>query len=125
MSKKDHKYRMAISLPQIHYLSALLRADTKEETISLREALSTQLKLLAFKAEEGITAPAYAASPRASIEEKLGLEDVEERRLLAYRKWASNPSLCTAQEIADANTYRYTNDMMTIAEEEEYENGNA
>ena len=123
-SLKDSKYRIALSLPQIHYLVALLRTDTREATEKMRENLTNQLKLLAFKAEEGITSPSYQASERASIEQKLGLDDPAERRERAYAKWQGNPDMCSAQEIADATLYRYSNDMMTTAEEEEYENRN-
>lgn len=120
-SLKDNKYRIALSLPQIHYLVALMKADDLECTAKLRENLTNQLKLLAFKAEEGLTSPAYTAAERQSIEQKLGLDDPAERRERAYAKWQGNPALCTAQEIEDATLYRYSNDMMTTAEEQEYE----
>jgi hypothetical protein len=120
-SLKDSKYRIALSLPQIHYLVALLRTDTREATAKMSDNLASQLKLLAFKAEEGITSPAYTAAEKQSIEQKLGLDDPSERRERAYAKWQGNPALCSAQEVADAMLYRYESDMMTTAEEQEYE----
>lgn len=121
MASKEPKYRISLTLPQIRYLVSVAQLDTTEAMQRLRDSTISTLKLSLTKAELGITAPAFVASEKQSLEEKLGLIDPASRREIAYKKWSNNPSLCTSQEIADAQLYRYENDMMTPDEENEYE----
>lgn len=121
MASKEPKYRISLTLPQIRYLISVAQLDTTESMQRLRDSTIAAMKLSLTKAELGITAPAFVAAEKQTMEEKLGLVDPAMRREAAYKKWSNNPSLCTSQEIADAQLYRYENDMMTPEEENEYE----
>lgn len=121
---KEQKFRPSMTLPQIKYLISVLTTASNPfpQFQQLHDSILVSLRTLDFKASEGITAPAYAAAPRETTEEKLGLQDPAEIKLAAYEKFLQHPSLCTAKELRLAATYRYENDLMSPEEEEEFEN---
>jgi hypothetical protein len=120
------KYRPVVTEQELAYIIERCEADTREETTGISVALSSKLKVFAMKMQLGISSAAYVSSPRESLASKLGLEDTpvtpERKRLAAFDKWSSLPSLCTPEEIKLAQTYRYENNLMTPQEESDYEN---
>lgn len=116
---KEQKYRPVLTMPQINLVVLALQSMNThaEET----KELLGYLEVFKVKQKVGLTTSAYATTPKRSMEEKLGLDDPATRRYNAYLKAEKYPELCTAQELDDAATYRYTNDLMNAQEEEEYE----
>lgn len=86
----------------------------------MAHSVLAKLKLFVAKMNLGIVNPAFTSAPKATLEERLGIDPVE-KRLLAYEKWKLDPYLCSQHEFALAQTYRYENDLMTPDEEREYE----
>ena len=121
-NKLLEKYRPSLTLQQIQYILHVSSLDTSIETEDIRISLTQQLKLLTFKASIGATAPSYVSPPKISLEDKLGIGlSAAEKRELAYRKYSSNPALCTAQEREQALTYMYDNNMMIESEAAAFE----
>lgn len=117
----NQKFRPAFSAPEIQYLIDLCNLDSRPETAEMGFNIASRLKVFALKINLGITGPAFTSEPVRSLEEKLGMDMPEEKRLAAFQKWKLSPNLCTDLERKLANTYRYENNLMTKEEEEQYE----
>lgn len=122
----QQKFRPSLTSQQIAYLIALIEMDEAAVTETLRFSTLRVLKVFNLKMQIGAVSAAFTSTPRQSVEEQLGMDDLtpEEKREVSYRKWQGNPLLCTEQEVMQAKTYMYENNMMTDAEAEEFENGN-
>ena len=116
------KYRLSFTEQEINYLHQLVCTDPSNTTKDLQDRLHRYFKLMKAKLAIGAVSAAFIASPKKSLEEKLGLIDPITAREAAYLKWQTNPTLCTPDEIQKAKTHMYENDMMTASEEEEFEN---
>ena len=117
----QNKYRPAFTEQEIQYLIERCENDSRTETMEMGNDIANRLKVFALKANLGITSAAFTSAPKESIESKLGLENIAEKRLAAFTKWQLNPAFCTAGEVRLANEYRYENNLMTKEEEEKYE----
>jgi hypothetical protein len=122
----QEKYRPSLTAQEIAYIVERCDADQREETTGISVALGSKLKVFAMKLQLNLVAPAYIASAKKSLEERLGLDDTstspERKRLAAFEKYSKLPSICTPEEISLAQTYRYENNLMTDQEESDYEN---
>ena len=116
------KYRPTLTAQEIAYIIERCDSDSRDETAGLSIALGSKLKIFAMKMQLGIVASAYTAAPKQSLTDKLGFASPDAKRLAAFEKYSKLPSICTPQEIALAQTYRYENNMMTTQEESDYEN---
>lgn len=114
----EAKYRLSLTANQIAYLAELVHADTRFETTGTREDLAAYLNIFLAKLQYGKVNVAYVATPRKSIEQKLGLTSRSE----IYEKWKAGAE-CSEWELGQVAAYRYTNDLMTPEEEAEYERG--
>lgn len=110
------KFRISLSLAQIDWILANCKTDLPE--------LHSQLTLIKFKAETGLTAPAYSLSPREKKEKpapppkKIPIESTYKNAVLKL-----NAGLPLTQTEKDAyDEYRYLNDLMTEEEANLYEN---
>lgn len=118
------KVRPVLTEQELAYIIERCEADQREETTGLSVALGSKLKIFAMKLQLNLVAPAYIATAKKTLEERLGLEDTtpERKRLAAFEKWTKLPSLCSPEEVSLAQTYRYENGLMTYQEEIDYEN---
>lgn len=118
------KFRPSLTEQEIQYIIHLCTQDANPSTADMAHAVSGKLKIFCAKMQLGIVSPAYtaASAQRTNILESLGAGTPQERRLAAYSKWCANPVLCTPEEVAMAQTYRYENNLMTPDEESVYEN---
>jgi hypothetical protein len=130
--KQETKLRPYLTIDQIQHLILLLEHDaTTTVSNAYKNKLLASLKLPLAKLSLGISKGAYVTSPRETIASKLdlGLDDSDNQQILtpvqqreaAYLTWQSNPLLCTSEQIAMAQLYRYENNMMTAQEEAQYE----
>lgn len=113
------KYRPYLTSPEL------------TEIISSLKSTGSNLSLIQYlqsfqdKISVGKIAPQITTKP--TLSDKLELSgnmvsvDLVSSRLAAYNKWLSSPSKCSIQELARARMYRYENDLMSEAEEAEYE----
>lgn len=117
------KFRPVLTLPQIKYIQQCIALDNSSATERMKTELSNYLELFLTKQVLGYVSPAYtsSAAPKQSMEQKLGMVSGEEYREQCYHKYSSSPELCTPQEIHEAKTYMYENDMMTAEEEAAFE----
>ena len=121
------KYRSYLTFAQLHYFLQLAEADDRSETEALRLRSIKDLKLFIAKNDLGAVTPSYIATGRPTLASRLGLESdtsvetPEERRKLAYDLWCRNPMLVSPDELKLVTLYRYENDLMSPAEETEYE----
>jgi hypothetical protein len=126
VAMSNAKYRPSLSLPEIELI--ILAIGQLPATVSgaAGHSVIQKLKLLTFKADTGITQPAWTAKPRESIESKLGFSNETaptpaQLRQAAYLLWQSNPAACSEVELERARHYKYDNNMLTDSEREEYE----
>jgi len=125
---KESKYRPYLTRDQINYLYDFLRTGQKDVTrIDIHLELEQDFKLLAFKVNEGMSAPSYQANVKVDLETAIGIT-LEEKRLAAYEKYnlvvirGREVVLdLTQQEIAYAELYMYEHDLMRTDEEAYYE----
>lgn len=117
------KFRPYLTAAQLHYFLSLCENDQRESTFHIRAATIKELKLFLTKYELGAVNPAYTATGRISIGERLGLDmtDPKQRREAAYATWSANPNLCSSEEVKLAALYRYENNLMSPDEERIYE----
>ena len=136
MDKID-KYRIALSEVEIDKMLELIDIARIEESLD-----TTLLSLLSIcsqtkaKILTGIK-PAYAMSEKQTVEESLGMPKPppsfdstviipknvtkEQYWLQCYNKWTNTPDICTLQEIKGAKEHMYINNLMTSAQEAEFE----
>ena len=122
---KESKYRPYLTRDQINYLYDFLRTGQKDVTrIDIHLELEQDFKLLAFKVNEGMSAPSYQANIKVDLETAIGIT-LEEKRLAAYEKYmgvqGEVSTNLTQQEIAYAELYMYEHDLMRTDEEAYYE----
>lgn len=118
------KFRPSLTKIEILYLLELCNEDTNESRSKVKKAIQSKLQLLTVKIDLGITAPAYSANEKVSLEDRLGfgITKADERKS-AYDLWKSNPTLCTESQIKLAKTYMFENDLMSEEEEKEFLEG--
>ncbi len=133
---KSPTYRLTLTSSQITYLTTLCKSSPSRESIEILK----KLEVYGFKISNGITKPAYIASPPQSLEDKLGFsesstiaEEVtntvallglwEESKQL-YHRWLESPSTLSAKEIGMVMDYKYGEGLMTPGEKERYEEDN-
>lgn len=119
-NKHTNKFRPSLSQAEILYLIDLCHSDTREATAKLSVSILGKLKVLTYKISEGIARPAFSATERQSMEEKLFTSPAD-RRSAAHSKYLINPNLCTPEELEMVKLYRYENNLMTQEEETDYE----
>lgn len=117
----QEKFRPALSVAEINYIIALCNLDSRPETAEMGFTIASRLKVFLLKSQLGITGAAFTSSPIRTLDEKLGLDSPEEKRLAAYTKWQLNPAFCTEDELKLAETYRYENGLMTSEQERQHE----
>jgi len=116
----NQKFRPYLTLQQIKYFIQLAEADNRAETEPLRLRVLRELKLFVAKNDLGLVRPALVVTEKKTMEDKLGLGATTTREE-AYNLWRANPDLCTPQQLQQAKLYRYENDLMSPAEEAQYE----
>lgn len=111
-NKKDSlgKFRISLSLPQINWIMENCKDSMPD--------LYNQLVLIKFKAEGGVTKPAFIPKPE--------IQGVRKGATLAEKYQAAlslmNAGESPPQELRDAYAeYRYLNDLMSPPEMEAYE----
>jgi hypothetical protein len=114
------KYRPILSAREIETLIvALLQQGI---TNHHRGQLLTKLQVFQAKIRLGATKPAYKEKDWLN---ELGASEfvsLEERRLQAYKRFtSSDPTSCNAEDIKQAQTYRYENNLMSESERIEFE----
>lgn len=124
-AKPIPKYRLSLTTDQILYLQQLLQTDTSEQYSKVRKLTAHQINVFILKMKVGLVSAAYTSSLKISIEDSLGLDDTSDSadsvRLAAYKKYSSHPELCSSNEILQARTYMYENDMMSDEEAAAFE----
>lgn len=128
-SPPQNKYRPVLTLPELEHLCTILASAPAHD---MNAPLLNKLRLLAFKGAAGITAPAYMAAPRESLEDKLGfapslphnddarniihggLPDtpINRKRLALYKMWEKYPSALSSSELEQVQQYRYDAQLM-------------
>lgn len=110
------KFRPSLTLEEIQFLIGNVRwTDNPEQLPLLRK-----LEVFTLKAKHGITQASHVSVGKQSIESSLGFtaDETIESLLTIYRQ---NPKLLSPAQLARVQYHRYTNDMMTPAEEASYE----
>lgn len=119
--KKEPKFKMTFTLKQLSHIHNLLTiSDSLITDMETQVELRLKTRLLLFKANEGITQPAYIPVQKLSTEEAIGMT-ADERRYFYYTKYCENPDSCNAEEVEYAKTYMYDNELMSAEEEAAYE----
>jgi hypothetical protein len=119
----NQKYRPYFTSSELSELISSLKENPKPSRIPLIRYLEG----FALKIERGLITSAHTLEP--TIEQKLELEishteavnSIQSKRFNAYRKWREFAHKCTPDEIEQAQTYRYENDLMSEEEEKEYD----
>lgn len=114
------KFRPSLTLQEINYILDAISLEQTESKQYLRESVRGKLQIFSLKAKHGLVSAAYSAAPRVDIADALGDSPVE-RREASYQLWKSNPNLCTPEQLQQAATYRYENNLMSPEEEQEFE----
>ena len=119
----NQKFRPAFTKQEIMYLIDLLNRDKRDSVVEMAFTIASRLKIFALKADLGIVAPAFTATEKQSLAEKLGMESESpaSKRLAAYNKWKEVPSACTDKELELCMTYRYENGLLNPEQEHDYE----
>lgn len=118
-------YRPYLTASELTFIIDELKEPEDGVFTAQRINLVRKLELFQAKINLGHTEPAY--QPARTLAEKLEISDsppprtLAEIRLEAYRKFCTNPRDCSSKEIEHAQAYRYENDLMSPAEESEYE----
>jgi hypothetical protein len=115
------KYRPALTATEIAYLIDLCNLDSRPETLELGFAIASRLRVFKLKTELGVTGAAFSSSPKETMEQKLGLEDIVTKRRKVYDLWKQNPDLVDAKGMRLVEAYRYDHGMMSTEEVENYE----
>jgi len=112
----EDKYRITLTEAQLTYLLSRIEQETQP-------TLHKYFRVFMAKMHLGAVSAAFTSIGRKSVEERLEEATLSgpERRLLAYTKYQDNPRACSTEEVKFAKTYMYENDLMTPAEEEEFE----
>lgn len=114
------KYRPYFTASQIDELVFCLKQSSSN--VGLIRYLETFRAKISFDAVSKVV-----ATPRASIEDKLGFSSpnppaatpiVKEHY---YQQWLESPDSLSMRELELAHTYRYENDLMTPDEEADFE----
>jgi hypothetical protein len=123
------KFRPYFSAPELlEIISALKQSPTPN-----RLPIIQYLETFNIKIERGIVDSALTLQPPSlTLAQKIagettsttdahpGPENNEITKLTAYRLWLSSPTSCSPKQLSLVNTYRFENDLMSSAEEEEY-----
>lgn len=127
-SKSKKKYRPVLSAGAISHILALAKSESPITSASL-EVISILAPFMA-KIENDAISAAYEATPKQSLEEKLGIGvPVTHPIVLAkeaywevcYSKYKTNPTSCSLQEIQAAREHMYLHDLMSPQEIAEFE----
>lgn len=120
------KYRPALTEDMLHELYAALEEGTTK----------TYLHQYLVKIGAGITNAAYVHNNvkelrKKSIEDALGFADLTQSQDIStknlesevelYNKWINDPLALTSTQLDCVLQYRYTNDLMSVEEESQYE----
>lgn len=118
------QYRPYFTLPELKEIILCLKSHPSPQ----RMCLVQKLESFCLKINHGIISPQYEPSPKKTILERLELDDSKPLPIsteitgeAAYQKHLIDPFHCTPKEIEAAMEYRYTNDLMSPEEEEQYE----
>lgn len=127
----NKSYRLYLELEAIAYIQKLLDSATPlaPELANYQAKLATKMKLTYFKATAGVTQPAHTKTPKVTLAEKLELYEqgspeapgFDEQRAKLYVMWLESPDSITQEQLKQVQAYRYTENLMTPEEEEEYE----
>jgi hypothetical protein len=120
-TSSTQKYRPALTAQEIAYLIDLCNLDSRPETSELGFAIASRLRVFKLKTELGVTGAAFSSTPKETMEQKLGLEDIVTKRQKAYDLWRQNPDLVDAKGMRLVEAYRYDHGLMSAEEIEEYE----
>ena len=121
-SSKVPKYRPYLSINQINYFLHLAENDNRAETEVLRALTVKELKLFITKNSLGAVTPQYIAEGRKSVADRLGMSiDPAARREQLHNLWKQSPQLLSDSDLRQVQLYRYENNLMSEAEEEQYE----
>lgn len=116
ISPSKGKFRISLSLAQIDWILANCKSDLPE--------LHSQLTLIKFKAETGLTSPAYSlAPPREKKEKPLAIpKRLPMDKLYSIAVNHINANIPLTEELKNAyDEYRYLNDLMSESEADQYE----
>ena len=131
-SKSKKKYRPVLSAGAISHILALAKSESPITSASL-EVISILAPFMA-KIENDAISAAYEATPKQSLEEKLGIGmplpnkhettmtlTKEEYWESCYAKYKNLPTECTLKEIQAAREHMYLHDLMSPQEIAEFE----
>lgn len=120
MTGSAQKFRPYFTADELTEIISCLKSHPSTRRLQLAQYLESFL----LKINHGIVSAAHTTKP--SIEQKLGFDPIPAPHHLtgeaAYQKWIINPLSATPKEIEEAQDWRYRNDLMSPAEESEYEN---
>ncbi len=122
-----HKFRPYFTGPELDYIISCLKSSSNPNIPLIQYLEGFKLKI-----DHGIVSASLLLKP--TIEQKLGLdEETNHRQVIAettarnlYDIWSMNPDArakMTPKQLQMIQEYRYTNDLMSPTEENEYELG--
>jgi len=122
----NKKYRPYFTISELQEISLCLKSHPTPARLSLVQYLERFI----IQINHGIITTSYSPNPRPTLSQKLGFSDTGDVEVpisheitgeMAYQKHLISPATCTPKEIAEAMEYRYTHDLMSKQEEEQYE----
>jgi len=125
-SPHNKKYRPYFTISELQEISVCLKSHPTPARLSLVQYLERFI----IQINHGIIHSGYNPNPRPTLSQKLGFSDDPHAVVpisheitgeMAYQKHLISPGTCTPKEIAEAMEYRYTHDLMSKQEEEQYE----
>lgn len=117
------KYRPYFTISELQTITDCLKSHPTPTRLSLVQYLERFL----LEINHGVRKESYIPTPTPTISQKLGFEDTpipvstSLTGEMAHQKHLIDPTHCTPKEIEAAMEYRYTNDLMSKDEENEYE----
>lgn len=127
MNAPTPKYRPVLSASHITHIIALCKRDMSAESLRVISILSP----FQYKIENESVTPAYTEQPKLTELDKLGFaEPIETTANLRYSTenvanlyavWKQSPGSLNLNQLKQVKEFMYENDLMTPAEESEYE----
>jgi len=128
------KYRPSLTLVQMQHITAMCKMEQPISNLSM-EVVATLSTYIA-KAENNAVSPAYATSPKQSLEQSLGMgspasgtfmfqgevyTDKEEYWAACYKVYTLNPTSLSLIEIGAAKEHMYLEGLMSNVEIADFE----
>lgn len=123
------KYRPCLTTRQIQHILSLCKNDLTLESLSVIKVLSP----FQSKIENCSLTPAYSIEKNSSVLASFGSQNTgienssltpNEKRERAYKKWLCHPDSCSVYELELVQTHRFTSNLMSAEEQEQFEREN-